>query len=79
MNACPGKVQAAACGLGIAYVPESFARTFLDSKFLVTILEDWSPPIPGLALYYLGNNHMPSTLRAFVDTLKGTDLDSARW
>ncbi|UHD45807.1 LysR family transcriptional regulator [Aureimonas altamirensis] len=63
-------VDAAARGLGIAYVPEGFARTLLDSGLLVTVLEDWCPPSPGLALYYPRNRHVPSTLRAFIDTLK---------
>lgn len=63
-------VEAAAHGLGIAYVPESFARPLLDAGHLVTVLEDWCPRIPGLALYYPGNRHVPSTLRAFIDTLK---------
>ncbi|MEO9337137.1 LysR family transcriptional regulator [Mesorhizobium sp. SB112] len=65
-------VAAAARGLGIAYLPESFARTLLDSGRLVTVLEDWCPPSPGLALYYPRNRHVPSTLRAFIDTLKAT-------
>lgn len=66
-------VDAAARGLGIAYVPEGFARTLLDSGLLVTVLEDWCPPSPGLALYYPRNRHVPSTLRAFIDTLKAID------
>ncbi|MBO4226988.1 LysR family transcriptional regulator [Bradyrhizobium neotropicale] len=67
-------VEAAADGLGIAYVPESFARTLLDSGHLVAVLEDWCPAIPGLALYYPRNRHVPSTLRAFIDTLKAAEV-----
>lgn len=63
-------VQAAGDGLGIAYVPEAFARKLLDAGGLVLVLEDWCPVIPGLALYYPGNRHMPSALRAFIDVLK---------
>ncbi|QDL93224.1 LysR family transcriptional regulator [Paroceanicella profunda] len=62
--------EAAAAGHGIAYVPEHFARPFLDSGQLCTILEDWCPAIDGLALYYPRNRHMPSSLRAFIDTLR---------
>ncbi len=62
--------QAAADGLGIAYVPEAFAREGLGSGQLVSVLADWCPPIPGLTLYYPGNRHMPSALRAFIDVLK---------
>lgn len=63
-------VQAAADGLGIAYVPDSVARKELTSGQLVTVLDDWCPPLPGLMLYYPGNRHVPSALKAFVGVLK---------
>jgi len=62
--------QAAADGRGIAYVPDYFARPFLESGQLVTVLEEWCPPIPGLALYYPRSRHVPSPLRAFIDLLR---------
>lgn len=64
---------AAADGLGIAYVPESSARNWLETGQLVLVLADWCPPIPGLALYYPSNRHVPSALRAFIDVMKETD------
>lgn len=63
-------VQAAMAGLGIAYVPESFAQAGLSSGRLVRILPDWCPPSPGLALYYPENRYIPAALRAFIDLLK---------
>lgn len=63
-------VGAAVDGLGIAYVPEDFVRGLLDDGRLVTVLEDWCPPIPGLALYYPGHRHVGAALRAFIDVLK---------
>jgi DNA-binding transcriptional LysR family regulator len=63
-------VDAAANGLGIAYVPEAFAWKAIDAGQLVRVLADWCPPIPGLTLYYPSNRHMPSALRAFIDVLK---------
>jgi DNA-binding transcriptional LysR family regulator len=63
-------VEAAAAGLGIAFVPESAARTQLDDRRLVTVLDDWCPPIPGLMLYYAGHRLVPAPLRAFVDVVK---------
>ncbi|WP_338661283.1 LysR family transcriptional regulator [Pararoseomonas sp. SCSIO 73927] len=63
-------VQAAAAGLGIAYVPEAFARKRLRAGQLVTVLDDWCPPEPGLMLYYSGRRHVPAALRAFIDILK---------
>jgi len=69
-------VQAAAAGRGIAYVPGYFARPFLESGELVTVLDDWCPPSPGLALYYPRIRHVPSPLRAFIDMVK--ELDGKR-
>ncbi|MBY3418212.1 LysR family transcriptional regulator [Rhizobium laguerreae] len=66
-------VQAAANGRGIAYVPEHFAQPFLESGQLVTVLDDWCPPTPGLALYYPRSRHVPSPLRAFIDLLREVD------
>ncbi|MBB3163826.1 LysR family transcriptional regulator [Rhizobium laguerreae] len=66
-------VQAAADGRGIAYIPEHFAQPFLESGQLVTVLDDWCPPIPGLALYYPRSRHVPSPLRAFIDLLREVD------
>lgn len=63
-------VQGAADGLGIAYVPQSFAQKKLDAGRLVTVLNDWCPPIPGLVLYYPGYRYVPSALRAFIDVMK---------
>lgn len=62
--------EAAADGLGIAYVAEHSARTQLDEGRLVTVLNDWLPPIPGLFLYYPGHRQPPSALRALIDLLK---------
>ncbi len=64
-------VTAAADGLGIAYVPEQVARAHLDAGQLTIVLEDWCPWIGGLVLYYPHNRHVSSTLRAFINTLKG--------
>ncbi|MFK4808755.1 LysR family transcriptional regulator [Devosia sp. ZW T5_3] len=66
-------VEAAAAGRGIAYVPQYFAQSLLKSRRLVTVLADWCPPTPGLALYYPRNRHMPSSLRAFIDILREAD------
>jgi DNA-binding transcriptional LysR family regulator len=63
-------VEAALDGLGIAYVPQAFAQKALASGRLVPVLAEWCPQIPGLVLYYPGNRHVPSALRAFVGLLK---------
>jgi DNA-binding transcriptional LysR family regulator len=62
--------EAAAAGMGIAYVSDRSAQPYLDCGKLVTVLEDWCPWIPGLFLYYPGHRHVPPGLRAFVDVLR---------
>lgn len=66
-------VEAALDGLGIAYVPEPYARDALARKRLVAVLSDWCPVIPGLFLYFPGNRHIPAGLRAFIDLLKADE------
>jgi DNA-binding transcriptional LysR family regulator len=63
-------LEAAAAGLGIAYVADRSALPYLERGALVTVLNDWCPPIPGLLLYYPGRRHVPPGLRAFVDVLR---------
>lgn len=63
-------VEAAARGLGIAYVPDRSAQPHLETGRLVAVLAEWCPPLPGLVLYYPGNRHVPGALRAFIDVLR---------
>ncbi len=62
--------EAAADGLGIAYLSDDVARSFIQRGALRFVLEDWCPAIPGLFLYYPGHRHVPPGLRAFIDVLK---------
>jgi DNA-binding transcriptional LysR family regulator len=64
-------VEAAVDGLGIAYVPEAYARAYLDEGRLVCVLEDWCEAVEGLCLYYPNNRHVPAGLRAFVEMVRG--------
>jgi DNA-binding transcriptional LysR family regulator len=63
-------VRAAVDGLGIAYTIEALAEPFLRSGQLVRVLEDWSPLIQGLFLYYPGHRQVPATLRALIDMIR---------
>lgn len=65
-------VEAALDGLGIAYVPEPYAREALARKRLVAVLSDWCPSIPGLFLYFPGNRHIPAGLQAFIQLLRAS-------
>lgn len=57
--------EAAAAGIGIAWVPEDIITAPLKSGKLVRVLEEWSPPFPGYCLYYPANRHPPAALRLF--------------
>jgi DNA-binding transcriptional LysR family regulator len=37
---------------------------------LVRVLEDWSPSVQGLFLYYPGHRQVPATLRALIDMIR---------
>jgi DNA-binding transcriptional LysR family regulator len=65
-------VRAAVDGLGIAYTIEALAEPFLRSGQLVRVLEDWSPSIAGLFLYYPGHRQVPAALRALIDMIRTT-------
>jgi DNA-binding transcriptional LysR family regulator len=63
-------VEAAVEGLGIAFVSDFWVTDHLATGALRAVLEDWTPPFPGLRLYYPPHQHMTAGLRAFVDLLK---------
>jgi DNA-binding transcriptional LysR family regulator len=65
-------VRAAVDGLGITYTIEALAEPFLRTGQLVRILEDWSPSLEGLFLYYPGHRQVPATLRALIDMIRAT-------
>lgn len=71
-------LRAAADGLGIAYAAETHAEPFLRSGQLVRVLEDWSPIIEGLFLYYPGRRQVPAALRALIDMIRSTRSKAAR-
>jgi DNA-binding transcriptional LysR family regulator len=66
-------VRAAVDGLGIAYTIEALAELFLRSGQLVRVLEDCSPTVEGLFLYYPGHRQIPAALRALIDMIRATD------
>jgi DNA-binding transcriptional LysR family regulator len=71
-------LRAAIDGLGIAYTAEAFAEPFLRSGQLVQVLEDWSPTIEGLFLYYPGRRQVPAALRALIDMIRAARTTPAK-
>lgn len=44
---------------------------------LIHILKDWTPPYPGLYLYYPGRRHLPARMRAFIELVRETNRRQA--
>jgi DNA-binding transcriptional LysR family regulator len=53
-----------------AAAAESRVTDHLAAKQLVRVLEAWSPPFPGLFLYYPSRANVAPKLRALVDLLQ---------
>jgi DNA-binding transcriptional LysR family regulator len=62
-------VRAALDGLGIAYTLDALADLFIRSGQLVRVLEESSPSIEGLFLYYPEHRQVPAALRALIDMI----------
>lgn len=63
-------IDAALAGSGLAYVTHWNVAQHLASGALVRVLDAWTPPYPGLCLYYPGRRHLPSGLRALVELIR---------
>lgn len=53
-------------GLGIGFFMESDVRDDIASGRLVQILEDWTPPLPLLCLYYPSRRNPSAAFKAFI-------------
>jgi len=63
-------VDAAVCGFGIAYVPESTVQAHLDLGALEVVLGNWSPPFDGYFLYYPSRRQNLLAFQIIVDALR---------
>jgi DNA-binding transcriptional LysR family regulator len=63
-------LTAARAGLGLAYLTEWNVAADLEAGTLVRVLEDWTPALDGLCLYYPGRRHVPAGLRALIDMIR---------
>lgn len=53
-------------GVGLGFFMEQDVRAEIEAKRLDRVLEDWTPPRPGLCLYYPGRRNPSAALKAFV-------------
>jgi len=63
-------LRAAREGAGLAYLSEWQVEDDLAAGKLEQVLADWTPPYPGLCLYYPGRRNLPAKLRRLVDLIK---------
>lgn len=63
-------LAAAVEGYGLAYVTKWMAMQSLTNGSLKQVLVDWTPPYPGLCLYYPRHRHISAGMRAFLDFLR---------
>lgn len=66
-------LHGAVAGHGIALVAEHIARPYLQQAMLVRLLDDWTPPFPGLALFYPPGRPMTAALRALFEHAKAPE------
>jgi len=59
-------------------VSDFWVTEHLAAGGLVAVLEDWTPPFPGLRLYYPRHRHITAGLRAFVDLLREENRSGAK-
>ncbi len=63
-------LEAALAGLGVAFLPCSMVKKYVDSGQLQTELLEWSPPFPGYYLYYPNRKQPTSAFTTIVDALR---------
>ncbi|MFT4504817.1 LysR substrate-binding domain-containing protein [Caballeronia sp. 15711] len=61
--------HAALRGFRIAYLIGGYASEWLESGKLVRILEDWSPQLPRMTLYYPDRRRVALRLRLLIEML----------
>ncbi|CVI21601.1 Uncharacterized HTH-type transcriptional regulator YcaN [Agrobacterium fabacearum CFBP 5771] len=54
-------------GTGLGYNMEEEVLPDIKAGRLVRVLEDWTPPYPGLCLYYPGRRNLSAGVKAFLD------------
>ncbi|WP_153773889.1 LysR family transcriptional regulator [Pseudomonas sp. MNR3A] len=53
-------------GVGLGYFMEQDVREDIAAGRLVRVLDDWTPPLPGLCLYYAGRRNPSAGMTAFL-------------
>jgi DNA-binding transcriptional LysR family regulator len=64
------RLHAALAGLGLAYLPEDQAETYIAERRLIRVLADWCPSFSGYHLYYPNRRQHALAFRLLVDSLR---------
>jgi DNA-binding transcriptional LysR family regulator len=64
---------AALSGCGLAFLTEDVAGPHVRAGRLVSVMEDWCPPFPGLHAYYPGRRHASRALSVVLDAIRHKD------
>jgi DNA-binding transcriptional LysR family regulator len=67
VNSVEAAASAAIAGAGLARVPSYLAGHLVKSGLLVTLLEEYEPPLLPVSLIYPNQRQVPLKLRAFLD------------
>ena len=62
-------------GVGIGFVWEADVREDLAAGRLVRLLQDWTPALSSLCLYYPGRRNPSAAFKAFVEMARGAVRD----
>lgn len=58
--------QVALEGMGLIYIHEHAVLPDIEAGRLLRVLADWTPSLPGLAIYYPGRRNLSAGMRAFI-------------
>ena len=62
--------NAAVDGFGLAFLPRDMVQGYLDQGRLVSLMEDWCPPLAPYHLYYASRRQPLPAFALLVDALR---------
>ena len=63
-------LQAARDGLGVAYLPEDYAKADIEAGRVTRVLESWCPPFSGYHLYFPSRRQQSPAFALLVEALR---------
>ena len=63
-------LNAAVSGVGLAFVTAEFAEQYVRDGRLVSVMQEWCRPFPGLHAYYLSRRHPSRAFTLVIDALR---------